>query len=294
MRDVLREAIRAAYLAACRQEMEALKPGNVHLFADGHGMSASQFFASAEASAVALSDPGLPVGQRILDAVRATREAVGMNTNLGILLLCAPLACAAQLAHDGDPSKSHPSGARELGRNVDAILRSMTMDDAKAVFEAIVLASPGGLGTPGTHDVRNAPTGPLLQAMLEASGRDMIARQYVTAFQDVFETGLAAHDQALARGESGMWPTVFAYMAFLTAFPDSHVARKFGPGIAAAVQREAVAVHMSLDAIASERERIELLAAFDRSLKARGINPGTSADLTVACLLAHNFRGELA
>ena len=34
----------------------------------------------------------LPVGRRILEAVRATREAVGTNTNLGIVLLCGPLA----------------------------------------------------------------------------------------------------------------------------------------------------------------------------------------------------------
>jgi triphosphoribosyl-dephospho-CoA synthase len=284
MRDMRasHETIREAYLAACRQEMEALKPGNVHLFADGHQMSAGDFFDSARASAVPLTDPGLPIGRRVLDAVRATRQAVRMNTNLGILLLCTPLAAAAQL------------DVRDLRGSVDAVLRSLTLADAKAVFEAIGLASPGGLGTAEAHDVRDAPTVPLLQAMSEASGRDMIARQYVTAFQDVFETGLAAHDQAIGRGESGMWPTVFAYMAFLTAFPDSHVVRKFGSLIADAVQQEAVAVLASLDAISSEPERIALLAAFDQSLKARGINPGTSADLTVACLLVHHLHAELA
>jgi triphosphoribosyl-dephospho-CoA synthase len=277
-----REAIRSAYLAACRREMEALKPGNVHLFADGHDMSTADFFASADASAAALADPALPVGRRILEAVRATQQAVGVNTNLGILLLCAPLAAAAQL------------DARDLERSVEVVLHAMTMHDASAVYEAIALASPGGLGSVEAHDVRNAPDVPLLQAMAEASARDMIARQYVNAFQDVFETGLLAHDRALDRGESGMWPAVFAYMVFLTTFPDSHVARKFGPGIASEVQQEAVAVHASLDAVSSEQGRIELLTAFDRSLKARGINPGTSADLTVACLLIHNLRGELA
>jgi triphosphoribosyl-dephospho-CoA synthase len=276
------ETIRAAYVAACRQEMEALKPGNVHLFANEHGMSAGDFLNSADASASPLTDPTLPVGRRILEAVRATRQAVGMNTNLGIILLCAPLAAAAQL------------DVRDLRKSVDAVLRSMTMDDAKAVFEAIALASPGGLGRVEAHDVRSAPTVSLLEAMREASGRDRIARQYVTVFQDIFETGLSAHDNALGRGESGMWPTVFTYMAFLTSFPDSHVARKFGVGIAAAVQKEAVVVRASLDVMPSEPERIELLTTFDRSLKARGINPGTSADLTVACLLVHNLRPELA
>ncbi len=279
---MLRETIRAAYLAACRQELEALKPGNVHLFADGHRMSADHFLNSAEISSIPLTDPELTVGRRILNAVRVTKEAVGMNTNLGIILLCAPLACAAQL------------DARELRENLEAVLRSMTMDDAGAVFEAIVLASPGGLGSASAHDVRNAPTVPLLQAMQEASDRDMVARQYVTSYEDIFQTGLVAHSEAIARGERGMWPAVFTYMSFLTAFPDSHVHRKFGPGMAAVVLEEARAVQALLGTATDEPDRLRLLAKFDRSLKARGINPGTSADLTVACLLVHNVRSELA
>ena len=53
-----RERIRAAYEDACRAEIEALKPGNVHLFADGHRMSADQFLTSARVSAAPLTDPG--------------------------------------------------------------------------------------------------------------------------------------------------------------------------------------------------------------------------------------------
>ena len=87
---MLRETIRAAYEEACRQEIEALKPGNVHLFADGHRMSADQFLTSAQSRPSPLTDPDLTVGRRILEAVRATRDAVGTNTNLGIILLCAP------------------------------------------------------------------------------------------------------------------------------------------------------------------------------------------------------------
>ena len=271
----------AAYETACRQEIEALKPGNVHVFADGHRMSAQQFLNSARVSAAPLTDPALPVGRRILEAVRTTRQAVGTNTNLGILLLCAPLVKVAGM--DGD-----------LRANLTAVLRDMTMDDASAVFEAIVTASPGGLGSAEAHDVRDAPAVPLLDAMREAAGRDMIARQYVTDFSDVFDAGIGTYKAALARGENGMWPTVFAYMEFLTGFPDSHVARKHGIDVAEAVRREAIAVKTALDVAANEEARIRLLMEFDTSLKQRGINPGTSADLTVACLLVHNLRSELA
>ena len=84
-----------------------------------------------------------------------------------------------------------------------------------------------------------------------------------------------------------MWPAVFAYMGFLAGFPDSHIARKHGNGIASQVQQEAIAVQAELDAADGDAPRIRLLTDFDRRLKARNINPGTSADLTVACLFVH-------
>jgi triphosphoribosyl-dephospho-CoA synthase len=276
-----RERLRAAYEDACRREIEALKPGNVHLFADGHSMSADQFLTSAGVSSAPLTDPGLSVGLRIFEAVRATRQAVGVNTNLGIVLLAAPLARAAEM-----------KGA--LRDNLAATLDGMTIEDTKAVFEAIVLASPGGLGSAEANDVRDEPKVHLLEAMRDAAGRDSIARQYVTRFDDVFGVGVTTLDAALSRGESGMWPTVFAYMGFLAGFPDSHIARKHGDGIANQVQQEAVAIQAALDVAEGEAPRIRLLTEFDRRLKARNINPGTSADLTVACLFAHTLDVRLA
>lgn len=275
-----RDHLRAAYEDACRREIEALKPGNVHLFADGHQMSASQFLISASVSSAPLTDPGLPVGRRILEAVRATRQAVETNTNLGIILLCAPLIRAAEMTCDN------------LRENLAKILDGMDMEDTAAVFDAIVLASPGGLGS-ADADVREKPTVGLLEAMREAAGRDMIARQYVTRYDDLFGTGLPALEAAIARHENGMWPTVFAYMAFLAGFPDSHVARIHGIETADRVQEEAIAVRVLLDAAVDETARIAMLMDFDRRLKASAINPGTSADLTVASLLVHSARFNL-
>ena len=276
-----RESLRTAYEAACRMEIEALKPGNVHVFANGHRMSAEQFLESAEVSAGPLTDPGFAVGRRILGAVRATRDAVGTNTNLGIVLLAAPLIRAAEMPEP------------DLRANLGAVLSGMDMDDTGAVFEAIALAAPGGLGS-AENDVREKPTIGLLEAMREAAHRDMIARQYVTGFADVFDTGLAEYEHALARGEIGMWPTIAAYMAFLAGFADSHVARKHGLETAEKVREEAVGVRAALSSEKDEVARMRLLLDFDRDLKARAINPGTSADLTVACLLVHLLRRHLA
>ena len=82
--------------AYSRAELEALKPGNVHRFEAGHGMTVEDFETSADISAPFLCARGAGVGARVLRAVSATRKAVGQNTNLGILLLCAPLATAAE------------------------------------------------------------------------------------------------------------------------------------------------------------------------------------------------------
>jgi triphosphoribosyl-dephospho-CoA synthase len=276
-----REQLRTAYEDACRLEIEALKPGNVHVFADGHRMSAGQFLESARVSAGPLTDLVLSVGRRILEAIRATRDAVGTNTNLGIVLLSAPLIRAAEMP---DP---------DLHSNLSTVLDGMDMDDTAATFEAIALASPGGLGS-AKNDVRGKPAVVLMEAMREAAHRDMIARQYVTGFADIFGTGLTEYENALARGEGGMWPTIAAYMAFLAGFADSHVARKHGVETANAVRQEAARIRLALLSSSDEAVRMRRLLDFDRDLKARAVNPGTSADLTVACLLVHLLRRHLA
>ncbi|MEY4929079.1 MAG: hypothetical protein RL279_818, partial [Pseudomonadota bacterium] len=39
-----------AYRNACLAELQAIKPGNVHVFADGHGMTVHDFIKSADAT----------------------------------------------------------------------------------------------------------------------------------------------------------------------------------------------------------------------------------------------------
>jgi triphosphoribosyl-dephospho-CoA synthase len=264
------EAIRAVYLAACREEIEAPKPGNVHVFAPGHGMAIEDFNLSAEASAEAVSQSGASVGERVLGAVTATRQAVGQNTNLGIVLLCAPLARAAELN-------------QPLRLAVERTLGEMTANDAGKVFQAIALANPGGLGEVKAQDVRQPPTVGLIQAMTLAAGRDRIARAYVNGFADIFDLGLPALGSAETARRPPWWPATVVYLAFLAAFPDSHIGRKHGERAARTVRDEARELQAKLR---EEKTALERLLAFDAALKARGLNPGTSADLTVATLFA--------
>jgi triphosphoribosyl-dephospho-CoA synthase len=261
-----------AYVAACLIELDALKPGNVHRHAEGHGMTVSDFEVSARVSAPAIGRRGWRVGARVQEAVAVTRQAVGQNTNLGIVLLCAPLAAAAERGGS-------------LRAELPATLGGLDLDDARDVFAAIVLANPGGLGSADAHDVRGPATVGLREAMTAAADRDLVARQYSNDFAEVFGTGGAAYAAAGVAGGSPAEAAQAVYLAFLGAFPDSHIARKFGAETAEAVRRDAVrrAAALERSPLAS---RAGALAAWDADLKARGLNPGACADLTVATLFA--------
>jgi triphosphoribosyl-dephospho-CoA synthase len=273
-------AIIAAFRHACAVEIVALKPGNVHIHAPGHGMTAVDFLRSAKAAAGPLCRPGARLGARVLDAVAATRAVVGQNTNLGILLLCAPLAMAAEA---GGP----------LRTVLADVLNSADIADAQAVFRAIVLASPGGLGEVPEHDVRKPATVPLRVAMAAAAGRDSISRQYVTGFSDLFQSGVPAYAEALARGWPTPWAAVAVYLGFLAGLPDSHVRRKHGAAAAEALRVEARSWRQRLVSAGDPAALTGDLTAWDAALKRRGVNPGTSADLTVASIFAHALSSGL-
>lgn len=275
--------VAAAIREACLTEIRAFKPGNVSLASPGHGMGARDFVASADAMAAVIAAPGMSVGRRILRAIEATRAEVPFNTNLGIVLLCAPLAHAVVEA----------SGESGLQARLQAVLAALDVNDAVLAYQAIRLAEPGGLGRAERHDVAAAPGVTLLEAMREARDRDRIARQYVTGYRDIFDAGMPAARRALTRLGSREWAAVTVYLELLARFPDSHVVRKHGGEVAAAVSREAGLLVQALGRTSDPAQEMPALEAFDRQLKARSINPGTSADMTVATLVAMDLADSL-
>jgi triphosphoribosyl-dephospho-CoA synthase len=272
------ELIAAAFKWACLAELEAPKPGNVHVFAGGHRMTPDLFIASAEAAAPPLSAEATRVGARIFGAVEATFAAVGANTNLGIILLCAPLAAAAE------------ARTPDFRAALVNVLQSLDVEDAALAFRAIARAAPAGLGRSARHDVFERATVGLLQAMQQASDRDRIAKQYATYFADVLDVGLPAFEAAMRRYAGQQWATLATYLGFLSAFPDTHILRKFGSPTAEEVQRKASAFQRSLQATEQPTALLPELLAWDAALKADGVNPGTSADLTVATLFAYRLK----
>lgn len=284
---------------ACIAELVAVKPGNVGMHGDGHGMRVDDFVRSAAAAAPALSRAGASVGQRVLDAVSATRAAVGCNTNLGICLLCAPL-CRAMETRGND-----------LRARLVLVLDALDVEQTRLVFEAIRIARPAGLGQSPRHDVHGTPAAGLKEVMQQAAERDRIARQYAFGFADIFDIGLPALQSELAQSRGGPGarsaPATYAratahvYLHFLARFVDTHVLRKLGGDVASLVREEAAALERAVtqragqnageqgDMQAREERTNSMLLGFDRSLKSRGINPGTCADLTVATVLAHEL-----
>ena len=270
-----RQAIAAAYRAACALELDAQKPGNVHRASAGHGMTVADFLRSAQVSAGPLTRPGLGLGERVFRAVSATRQAVGCNTNLGILLLSAPLIQAA-LA---------PSAGGDLRQRLGAVLKAADRQDTEWLFQAIRLAAPGGLGASAEHDVSGAAQGTPLEVMRPAAHRDLIARQYTEGFSDLFERAVPLLAVLNDRWQDPAWAAAGLYLDFLGRYPDSHVARKLGLAQAVAVSRQAAPLAAALTGAARPEPYAAALRELDRELKGAGINPGTSADLTVACLL---------
>ena len=254
-------------------DVVAFKPGNVSLSSPGHGMTADHFLRSADAAAPWLARAGLSVGERIEGAVEATIAAVGCNTNLGIVLLLAPLAHAVV---------NSTSAVRTA--DVEATLASLTVDDAVRCYRAIRCARPAGLGRAPQEDISQTPTRDLRSVMRRAAPRDLVAAQYADGYREVFEIGVAVLRSYRKKWRSLAWSVSGCYLHLLARYEDSHVLRKFGDATSRTLRRRALEVEKACKACENPRLLMTTLRAFDNELKSGGVNPGTCADLTVASL----------
>ena len=269
---------------ACEQEVAAPKPGNVNCFSGGHNMHVEDFLLSAKAIAPILAQTKLSVGELILQAIQATRSVVNCNTNLGIVLLFAPLCRAI---HSCDSFEQLPEALAQ-------VLNALTIDDAKACYQAIQLADAGGMGKVENHDLSTTPTITLKQAMALAQERDSIAKQYLNNYDEIFNIGLPNLTDAINCEESIEWATALAYLTILSSVPDTLVCRKQSHEHANAVTRRAKNLIDKMKNINKLSYLKNDIIAWDNELKKEAINPGTTADLTAATLLLYAFQSKLA
>jgi triphosphoribosyl-dephospho-CoA synthase len=267
--------VRRAFLFACNAELDALKPGNVHRHSAGHGMEVLHFEQAANAASDPIADPNLSIGKRILRATEASVAATGLNTNLGIVLLCAPIAKAAI-------ETTFDVGLR---RRLGLLLSALTEQDATEAFEAIRIANPAGMGQVAEGDVALNPDGlTLIAAMRLAAERDRIAFAYVSVYEDIFDFALPLFREAKSANRADWTLAVTTlHMALLAEFPDTHISRKFGAAKAGEIREEARALRPQWWPVATAKS-MAALVEFDAKLKQRGLNPGTTADFVVTTL----------
>jgi triphosphoribosyl-dephospho-CoA synthase len=234
------------------------------------------FLVSAAAIAPVLEQAPLRrVGDTILDCVRETRKVTATNTNLGIVLLVAPLAAV----------QPHV----DLRGGLIRVLLRLDVADARAAYEGIRLANPGGLGRAPEQDVSGEPTVTLREAMALAADRDLVARQYVNDFEQVFEGADMLREHVSGQDPDLESAVTRVYLQLLAKYPDSLIQRKFNRSFAEEVSRKAGEIVSSAEGYSGRA-----LGRFEEWLRTGGpfpVNPGTTADLVVASLFVALRRG---
>jgi triphosphoribosyl-dephospho-CoA synthase len=245
-------------------------------------MSYEDFLRSAIAIGPVMGRAGSSsVGDTVLAAVETRRTWTTANTNLGIILLFAPLAKAAFVDRV------------DLRTKLEEVLANLTVHDARQTYQAIRLAAPGGMGDKVEHDIHDEPDVTLLEAMRSAGDRDKIAAEYCSNFATIFELALPKLLTILATKLPSRQMVVQLYLEVLAAVPDTLIARKRDMVTARHVSQQARQV-LQAGGVYSERGR-KAITRFDLNLRQaakNSLNPGTTADLVAATLFAALLLGK--
>jgi triphosphoribosyl-dephospho-CoA synthase len=273
---------------ACLLEVSAPKPGNVSPGRHFGDLRYEDFLASAIAIGEPLGGAGTrSLGVTVRLAIEASSRCTRSNTNLGIILLLAPLARAVLM----QCGSSDESSVVDLRGRVRRVLESTTVEDARDVYVAIRLATPGGMGVVQSQDLSAEPTETLLDVMRLAVARDSVAAEYATGFEITF--GLAVPALERARHDGLPWDdaVVETFLTVLASVPDTHIGRRSGAALAVQVtERARTALAAGGVRSAAGRLSIDQMDAALRDARNSG-NPGTTADLTAAAIFVTLING---
>lgn len=285
-------------------EVSADKPGNVNFVVGFEGTNHMHFLASAVAAAshfrlaaergiavskgeLGLEDVG--VGRIIRDCVADVGAwQSGGNTLLGTIILFTPLAVAAGMT----PMEKGTFTLPVLRQNLRKVVEATTPEDAVAVYEAVKIAKPSGLGKAPDLDV-NDPNSikriieeeiSLYQVFKIASAYDMVCSEWVNNYPVTFEYAHPTLMQNLKEDRDLNTAVIHTFLAVLARHPDTFIARKVGLKRACEVSAMAEEVLKS-GGLKTPAGR-EKLHEFDTMLRKEGnlLNPGTTADIIAAAL----------
>ena len=262
-----------AQLALLLEVTGTPKPGNVDREHEYEDLRFEHFAAGAVGSREGLSlaaDPDGPgVGAAFETAIEGMSGQRGGNTQFGALLLLVPLVRAAAR---GDRS---PGG-------VEAVVAETTVEDAAGFYRAFDHVDVSVADPPAEMDALDVRRGSgavpalrerdltLADVMERSADRDGVAREWTSGFERSFPAAdrIAELDGPVADRAARV------FLELLAAEPDTFVVINHDEATAEAVrQRAAAALDGDADPDAMAAEFVE-----------RGINPGTTADLTAAAL----------
>lgn len=291
--------VESAVNLACIFEATAAKPGNVNRGNDFHDTSLVDFLVSAAAiTPVFLRAAEKPTSLLVLESVEATRKVTSVNTNLGIILLLAPLAKSFLRNKESilDSPSEFQTALIQWQAGMIALLKDLDPQQADRICDAIALANPGGLGSKREGDVNQGSGGrTVLQLMKLAEKDDTIALQYTTGFQIIFQDVAPTIQLFLVNGFPLQIAIIATHLLTLSKYPDSLIARKNGSHLANSISVRATKICQqwlsqpfhSYDQFAETQEEFwKEVKEFDFFLRSdeNRRNPGTTADLIAAGL----------
>lgn len=322
-RTLIEHIRQSAELASILEVSGYPKPGNVHRIRDHEDARFEQFLAGAVALGPSIRNSALKgimiakgnmeisksnVGKLIKKAVMDVSYSHNNgNTHLGVCLLFIPLSMAAAKSYTEEKYFKNSS----IMRNIKLIMEATNPIDTINVYEAIkIVSSPKELGrktygkAPDIYSknvkkeiIENNIT--LLNAMMEASSYDTIAKELTTGMEISFNIGFKELMEIFEKTKDINIATVHTFLKLLSKFPDTFIARKIGLKRESEINK-AVEIGISETIWISEKakEILELggletekgrkaLWEFDEKLQKLGkeYNPGTTADLTAASLM---------
>ncbi|MBS7659662.1 MAG: triphosphoribosyl-dephospho-CoA synthase [Candidatus Bathyarchaeia archaeon] len=302
-------ADKATYIGQCLElaillEVSSDKPGNVNFVTGFNGTNHLHFLASAVAAGpyfkkaaergIAISEgrldlSGIGLGQIIRDCIsEISFWQSGGNTLLGTILLLSPIAVAAGMT----PMNGGSFNLQSLRQNIRKVVRSTTPEDAVAVYDAIKIAKPGGLGKAPDLDV-NDPSSieriikeqiSLIKVFEIASNYDLICYEWVNDYTVTFDFAYPSLMMEMNMVGDMNKAVIHTFLRVLAKHPDTFIARKAGVQRAKEVSAMAIEV-LKLGGLNTQEGKAKL-QEMDAMLRRESslLNPGTTADIIAAAL----------
>ncbi|AMK15602.1 triphosphoribosyl-dephospho-CoA synthase [Methanobrevibacter olleyae] len=287
-----KEIAKLAQIASVLEVSGWPKPGNVHRTRNYDDMVFEDFIISGVVIGNTVEElanqsreiddlSNAELGKYILQAVNETDKWIANNTNLGIMMMCIPIASAAAISNNFD----------EIQENVGHLMKSTTVEDAVNLYDAINVADAGGMGNHEEFDVMSEKAKDELRTnnqtmfdVLEISASwDRLANELTNRMPVCFDIGYPTFSNFLRTCEDVdviNKATVLTFITILSQIPDTLISRKYGDEIAESVSKKADEVLKFKD----DGSFVEKLLEFDDYLYENNYNPGTTADLTATSI----------